>query len=179
MKVSGGMSRERELACWGGRAGQLLRLRLPRNMARCSRRNNHPTVAAHPRPAFLLYHHLRPSSQPYQVTRRIKRTLVTAKASPSVAQRHQWTKFGAEKGKKAGPDASTTSLGSESMRIKLSVGNKDAEKQEKDESAKIKAELGGKKVSCRLCQGDHFTARCPYKDTLGEIDGELGCLWDA
>merc|ERR1712225_129031 len=105
-----------------------------------------------------------------KVTRRIKRTLVTAKASPSVAQRHQWTKFGAEKGKKAGPDSSTTSLGSESMRIKLSVDKKEAEKEEQDESAKIKMELGGKKVSCRLCQGDHFTARCPYKDTLGDID---------
>merc|ERR1719262_628080 len=72
-----------------------------------------------------------------------------------------------EKGKKAGPDSSTTSLGSESMRIKLSVDKKEAEQEE---SAKIKMELGGKKVSCRLCQGDHFTARCPHKDTLGDID---------
>ena len=91
-----------------------------------------------------------------------------------MVQRHQWVKFGLEKGKKAGPDAATTSLGSESMRIKLSVGNKDQEKNEKDEAAKIKAELGGKKVTCRLCQGDHFTARCPYKDSLGETDTAEG-----
>lgn len=59
------------------------------------------------------------------------------------------------------------------MRIKLSVGNKDQEQKEDEKALKAKAELGGgKKVSCRLCQGDHFTARCPYKDTLGDIDGE-------
>lgn len=106
------------------------------------------------------------------MTRKIKKTLVTTQASAAVAQRHKWTKFGAEKNKKPGPDSATTSLGSENVRIKLSVGNKDQEKNEKDEAAKAKADLGGKKVSCRLCQGDHFTARCPYKDTLGDVDGE-------
>jgi translation initiation factor 3 subunit G len=111
-----------------------------------------------------------------QVTRKIKKTLVTTQASHAVAQRHKWTKFGAEKGKNAGPDSSTTSLGSENVRIKLSVGKQEQEKNEQDEAAKAKAELGGKKVSCRLCQGDHFTARCPYKDTLGDIDGECLCL---
>ena len=111
-----------------------------------------------------------------QVTRKIKRTLMTNKATPAMAQRHQWTKFGQEAGKKPGADKSTTSLGSESMRIKLTVGaDKEQEKQdEKNEAAKVKAELGGKKVSCRLCQGDHFTARCPYKDTLGSTDDAAG-----
>jgi translation initiation factor 3 subunit G len=57
------------------------------------------------------------------------------------------------------------------MRIKLSVGGtKQDDKPEQTEEQKIKAELGGKKVSCRICQGEHFTARCPYKDTLGEAD---------
>lgn len=60
------------------------------------------------------------------------------------------------------------------MRIKLSTGGaKQEEKPEQNEEQKIKAELGGKKVSCRICSGDHFTARCPYKDTLGEADGEF------
>jgi len=29
---------------------------------------------------------------------------------------------------------------------------------------------------CRLCQGEHFTAKCPYKDTLGglETSGDTG-----
>ncbi|CAD6584241.1 MAG: translation initiation factor eIF3 subunit g [Cyphobasidiales sp. Tagirdzhanova-0007] len=86
-----------------------------------------------------------------KVTRRIKRTLVTAKASQTVAQRHHWIKFGAEKGKKAGPDTSTTSLGSESVRIKLSVGGSKADdKPEQSDEAKKKAELGGKKITSEM-----------------------------
>lgn len=27
-----------------------------------------------------------------------------------------------------------------------------------------------KKVACRICKGDHFTARCPFKDTLQPLD---------
>jgi len=37
---------------------------------------------------------------------------------------------------------------------------------EQDDAAAMKQKLGGKKVLCRICQGDHFTAKCPYKDTL-------------
>ncbi|CAO2635943.1 Eukaryotic translation initiation factor 3 subunit G [Lemmus lemmus] len=28
-------------------------------------------------------------------------------------------------------------------------------------------------VSCRICKGDHWTTRCPYKDTLGPMQKEL------
>ena len=27
-----------------------------------------------------------------------------------------------------------------------------------------------KKVACRICKGDHFTAKCPYRDTLAPMD---------
>jgi translation initiation factor 3 subunit G len=30
---------------------------------------------------------------------------------------------------------------------------------------------GAGKVMCRLCKGDHFTAKCPYKDSLAGLDG--------
>lgn len=30
---------------------------------------------------------------------------------------------------------------------------------------------GAGKVICRLCKGDHFTAKCPYKDSLPGLDG--------
>lgn len=33
------------------------------------------------------------------------------------------------------------------------------------------AKAGAGKVVCRLCKGDHFTAKCPYKDTLNGLDG--------
>lgn len=32
---------------------------------------------------------------------------------------------------------------------------------------------GQKIVSCRICKGDHWTTRCPYKDTLGPMQKEL------
>ena len=34
---------------------------------------------------------------------------------------------------------------------------------EEDPLAKLK---GHKIVSCRICKGDHWTTKCPYKDTL-------------
>jgi translation initiation factor 3 subunit G len=30
--------------------------------------------------------------------------------------------------------------------------------------------VGAGKVSCRLCKGDHFTAKCPFKDKLGALE---------
>jgi hypothetical protein len=35
--------------------------------------------------------------------------------------------------------------------------------------SRVKA-AGAGKVACRLCKGDHFTAKCPYKDTLGGLE---------
>jgi len=35
--------------------------------------------------------------------------------------------------------------------------------------SRVKA-AGAGKVACRLCKGDHFTAKCPYKDTLGSLE---------
>ena len=32
------------------------------------------------------------------------------------------------------------------------------------------ARAGAGKVVCRLCKGDHFTAKCPYKDSLAGLD---------
>lgn len=36
----------------------------------------------------------------------------------------------------------------------------------------MRAKLRDKKVTCRYCGGEHFTARCPYKDTLGAAIGD-------
>jgi hypothetical protein len=32
------------------------------------------------------------------------------------------------------------------------------------------ARAGAGKVMCRLCKGDHFTAKCPYKDSLAGLE---------
>jgi translation initiation factor 3 subunit G len=37
----------------------------------------------------------------------------------------------------------------------------------------MKDKLRDKKVKCRICNGEHFTARCPFKDTMAPI-GEAG-----
>ncbi len=34
----------------------------------------------------------------------------------------------------------------------------------------------GKAVVCRLCKGGHFTAKCPYKDQLAELDSAAAAL---
>lgn len=38
------------------------------------------------------------------------------------------------------------------------------------------AKAGAGKVVCRLCKGDHFTAKCPYKDSLNGLDGAGTCF---
>ena len=46
--------------------------------------------------------------------------------------------------------------------------------QEQNAEQTVKANLakaGAGKVVCRLCKGDHFTAKCPYKDSLNGLDG--------
>lgn len=54
----------------------------------------------------------------FQVTRKIRSKLVTEHVNKAVAQRKKWEKFGEEKGKKAGPDLSTTTIG-ENIPLKL------------------------------------------------------------
>jgi translation initiation factor 3 subunit G len=49
---------------------------------------------------------------------------------------------------------------------------KDA-KEEKTEAGSMKDKLKDKKVKCRICNGEHFTARCPFKDTMAPV-GEEG-----
>lgn len=38
----------------------------------------------------------------------------------------------------------------------------------------MKEQLKDKKVKCRICQGEHFTARCPFKDTMAPVDEGSG-----
>ena len=32
------------------------------------------------------------------------------------------------------------------------------------------SKAGAGKVVCRICKGDHFTAKCPYKDSLAGLE---------
>ena len=109
------------------------------------------------------------TGQKIRTTRRIKTVLKKEHVPPAIAARKSWTKFGAEKGNKPGPDLKTTQVG-EDIPLKLAYGWKNAEKQEEQNKGIINLKPENKKVACRICKGDHFTAKCPYRDTLQPMD---------
>lgn len=99
------------------------------------------------------------------------------KVDPEVAERRTWAKFGLEKGKSKGPQPDTTSVG-ENIVFRPSRDWKAVQAAEakdgggKAEEKSLKEQLRDKKVKCRICQGEHFTARCPYKDTMAPVGGD-------
>ncbi|KAF3281639.1 translation initiation factor eIF3 subunit g [Orbilia oligospora] len=107
------------------------------------------------------------SGKKIKTTRKIKISVVKERVNPRVAERREWAKFGREQGHPPGPDMSTTTVG-ENILFKPSLQWKAVEKEEEATGA-LKTQLKDKKVSCRICQGDHFTARCPFKDTLAPV----------
>lgn len=107
-----------------------------------------------------------------KTTRRIRTTVNTEKVNPRVAERKGWAKFGLEKGHAAGPSFDTTSVG-ENIIFRPSVTWKKDGKEEKKAGDDPKEKLKNMKVKCRICDGEHFTARCPFKDTMAPM-GEDG-----
>ena len=95
-----------------------------------------------------------------------------------MAERKGWAKFGMSAKDGAGPAPDTTSVG-ENIIFKPSLNwRKEAKDESKDPNAQaMKDKLKDKKVKCRICNGEHFTARCPYKDTMAPI-GEAGAAGD-
>lgn len=99
----------------------------------------------------------------------------TEKVNPRVAERKTWGKFGASERDAPGPAADTTTVG-ENIIFRPSVNwRKDQKEEDKDPNAQaMKDKLKDKKVKCRICNGEHFTARCPYKDTMAPADEAAG-----
>ncbi len=103
-------------------------------------------------------------------TRKIRTTVVKEHVNPRVAERKGWAKFGLEKGHAAGPSLETTSVG-ENIVFRPSVNWKANQKDDKAaDKGSLKEQLKDKKVKCRICSGEHFTARCPFKDTMAPVD---------
>lgn len=110
-----------------------------------------------------------------KTTRIIKKTVLKTKVDPRVAERRKWAKFGLSANDGAGPQSQTTSVG-EDIQLYPRQGFKGADR---DEAANAASELQKQKeklaksatVKCRICNGDHFTARCPFKGTMAP-DGE-------
>ncbi|KAL2016148.1 hypothetical protein VTK56DRAFT_4116 [Thermocarpiscus australiensis] len=118
------------------------------------------------------------NGQKVKTTRRIRYITHREVVNPRVAERKGWAKFGASAKDPPGPAPDTTSVG-ENIIFRPSVNwRKDAKDEAKDPNAQaMKDKLKDKKVKCRICNGEHFTARCPYKDTMAPI-GEAGGVAD-
>ncbi|PGH18700.1 eukaryotic translation initiation factor 3 subunit G [Polytolypa hystricis UAMH7299] len=115
-----------------------------------------------------------------KITRKIRTTVVKEFVNPEVAERRSWSKFGLEKGHAPGPSFDTTSIG-ENLIFRPSVNWKAQAKEAETagpEKGSIKDQLKDKKVKCRICSGEHFTARCPFKDTMAPVDEPTGAGTD-
>ncbi|KAK6204578.1 translation initiation factor eIF3, p33 subunit [Scheffersomyces amazonensis] len=102
-----------------------------------------------------------------KVTQRIREIKVQERVHPLIAQRKNWHKYGKERNSAPGPDTSTTQLG-EKVELKLGLSWKQVEKEEEETKAQNRSDnIVIQKITCRFCGGDHYTAKCPYKETLG------------
>ncbi|TLD21334.1 hypothetical protein PspLS_08961 [Pyricularia sp. CBS 133598] len=108
--------------------------------------------------------------QKVKTTRRVRLTTHREVVNPRVAERKKWEKFGLSAKDGPGPASDTTSVGENIIFRPSANWRKDQKDESKDANANaMKDKLKDKKVKCRICNGEHFTARCPYKDTMAPI----------
>ncbi|KXJ16639.1 eukaryotic translation initiation factor 3 subunit G [Exaiptasia diaphana] len=94
----------------------------------------------------------------------------TIKVPKDIALRKSWRKFGDCKNDKPGPDTSTTIIGDDVF-LTLMTNKENPDNSHDDDPLK---KLSTQKiVCCRICKGDHWTTKCPYKDQLENIQQQL------
>ncbi|KAI5197158.1 translation initiation factor 3, RNA-binding subunit [Aureobasidium subglaciale] len=117
-------------------------------------------------------------------TQRIRTVVKRKYEKPGVAERRAWPKMGLEAGRPAGPQPDTTTLG-ENIIFRPQAGFKSgAAEQPTAEEDQKQQQLKQMKIKCRICSGEHFTTKCPFKDTmapegeagagLADLDGDVG-----
>ncbi|CAH2352164.1 eukaryotic translation initiation factor 3 subunit G [[Candida] railenensis] len=113
----------------------------------------------------VISYRLNTKGQKVKITQKIKEVKVQERVHPSIAIRKNWSKYGKEKNTPPGPDTRTTQLG-EIVELNLGTSWKEVEKQE-EEAQEEKKLQNVQRIKCRICGGEHFTSKCPFKDTLG------------
>ncbi|EDO28857.1 predicted protein, partial [Nematostella vectensis] len=93
----------------------------------------------------------------------------TRRVAKEIAKRKLWKKFGDSKNDKPGPNKTTTNVCDDVFLI-LTSNKENPDATEEDPLKKLS---GQKIVQCRICKGDHWTTKCPYKDQLEVIHQQL------
>ncbi|XP_067932567.1 eukaryotic translation initiation factor 3 subunit G-like [Watersipora subatra] len=97
----------------------------------------------------------------------------TRKVSKSIAKRKAWKKFGEASSDPPGPNPSNTICSVEEIYMQF-VHTKEAAQEAESETDPLAALKGQQKmVQCRICKGEHWTTKCPYKDTLVPLQESL------
>lgn len=118
----------------------------------------------------IISYRLNENGQTVKTTRRIRLITHREVVNPRVAERKKWSKFGLSGNDPAGPAADTTSVGENIIFRPSANWKQEAKDESKDPNAQsMKDKLKDKKVKCRICSQEHFTARCPYKETMAPV----------
>jgi translation initiation factor 3 subunit G len=118
----------------------------------------------------IISYRLNENGQTVKTTRRIRLITHREVVNPRVAERKKWSKFGLSGNDPAGPAPDTTSVGENIIFRPSANWKQEAKDESKDPNAQsMKDKLKDKKVKCRICSQEHFTARCPYKETMAPV----------